>query len=64
MTDTGNVRKERIIRLLTELRYEIDCEFRTRPIPLHTMDQTDMQPRLRPVMSRSPPQGAERIGSR
>lgn len=79
MTDTTNFRMERIEKLLSELRYEIErgmmnhdigeeigyrfyipisskipggvvlCEFRTRPMPQHTMSPDDMEPRLKLV---------------
>ena len=79
MSETPNIRKERIERLLNELRYEVErgmmereideemgfrfyvpisnkipdgvvfCEFRTRPVPRHTMHPDYLQPRLRVV---------------
>lgn len=79
MADPTNFRRERIEKLLHELRYEVErgmmerdldeemgfrfyvpisnkipngvvfCEFRTRPIPRHAMDPSDLQPRLKLV---------------
>ncbi len=79
MADATNFRRERIDKLLHELRYEVErgmmerdidetlmfrfyvpishaipdgvvfCEFRTRPLPRHTMHPDDLQPRLKVV---------------
>ena len=79
MAAPTNFRRERIEKLLHELRYEVErgvlerdideemgfrfyvpisnkipdgvvfCEFRTRPIPRHAMDPSDLQPRLKLV---------------
>jgi hypothetical protein len=81
MTEPTNFRRERIEKLLHELRYEVErgmlekdidetlgfrfyiplcraipdgvvfCEFRTRPIPRHMMNPTDIEPRLKLVKS-------------
>lgn len=79
MSDPTNFRRERIEKLLHELRYEVErgmmereidetmgfrffvpisqaipdgvvlCEFRTRPVPRHTMGLDDITPRLKLV---------------
>jgi hypothetical protein len=82
MSDPTNFRKERIEKLLYELKYEVTrgmlegdiqeemvfsfvvtiskaipdgivrCEFRTRPVPRHSMHIDDLQPRLRVVKTK------------